>query len=142
ENDNRVSLLDLHLHRDGTDALARIVLAAACGVLRLLCIGVLFHKRLDDFRSERGNVRPSALSELACDRTEDTVSFRTHLLTLLLDDNDGVVVEGDIRTVSAAERLLSADDNCLHDILLLHRLARLCGLDGDDDNVAKACVAA
>src|SRR5690606_6493655 len=81
----------------------------------------------------------TGLRKVARDRTEHPVSLR--LLLLLVDQGDGVVVERDVRTVNAAERLLLTDDHAVHDVLLLHLLARLSGLDREDHHLAEFGVA-
>ena len=55
---------------------------------------------------------------------------------------DRVLVEANIGTVFASERFGLAHDNRAIDVLLLHCLAGLCGLDRDDDSVTDAGVPA
>src|SRR3989344_2538527 len=84
---------------------------------------------------------PAALRELARHRTENTVPFRSHLLTLLLDEHDRILIKADIRTVLAGKRLSLPHDDGAINILLLHLLARLGGLYGDDDDIPDARIA-
>ena len=59
-----------------------------------------------------------------------------------VDDHGGVLVEGDVGAVVAAERLLRAHDDRRDDLALLDRALRVGLLDGRGDDVADARVAA
>ena len=85
---------------------------------------------------------PPSFRELARYRAEDAVPFRSHLLTLLLDENDRILVKADIGAVLAGEGLRLAHDNCAEDVLLLHRLPGGRSLDRNDNDVPDTRVAA
>src|SRR2546421_221340 len=95
---------------------------------------------LDDAaRRERDDLHEVLLAQLAGDRAEDAGSAR---VALIVDDHRGVLVEGDLRSVVAAERLARANDDGLHDLALLHGALRRRALDRRCDDVAHARVAA
>ena len=84
---------------------------------------------------------PSSLVELARHWTEDTIPFRAHLLALLLDEYDRILIEADIGTVLAAKWLNLPYDDSAEDVLLLHCLARLCLLDREHNDFSELCIA-
>src|SRR3989338_1305433 len=103
----------------------------------LIFIKILYH-----FRRERYDGVPTAFRELARHGAEDAVALWRHLLALLLYKHNCILVKADIGAVLARERVdLPYDDGAV-DVLLLHGLPWSGGLDGDDDRVADAGVAA
>src|SRR5260221_7834768 len=94
---------------------------------------------LKHLRCERDDLHEVLLAQLARDRSEDAGPAR---VALVVDDHGRVLVERDRRAVVAAERLLRPNDDRAHDLALLDRSLRGCRLDGADDDVADARIAA
>src|SRR3989344_3864744 len=90
---------------------------------------------LDDLGRERHNRVPTALRELARYGPEDAIPLRRNLLALLLDDHDCILVEADVGAVFAREGFGLSHHYRAVNILLLHELTRLGGLDGDHYNI-------
>src|SRR3954447_19695185 len=90
-------------------------------------------------RRERHDAHEAAVAQLARHGAEDARAAR---VVLGVDDHRGVLVEGDVGAVLAPELLLRAHDHRLDDIALLDRPVRVGLLDGGDDDVAHARVAA
>src|SRR3954468_4981110 len=94
---------------------------------------------LEHLRRERHDLHEVALAQLTRDGPEDAGAAR---VVLRVDDDGGVLVEGDVRAVLAAVLLLRADDDRGDDRPLLDRPLRVGLLDGRLDDVAHARVAA
>src|SRR3954468_17367016 len=94
---------------------------------------------LEHLRRERDDLHEVALAQLARHRAEDARAAR---VVLRVDDHRGVLVEGDVSAVVAAELLAGADHDGLDDLALLDRPVRDGLLDRGDDDVADARVAA
>src|SRR5262245_33041172 len=93
----------------------------------------------EDLRRERDDLHEVAVAQLARDGTEDARPAR---VVLRVDDDGGVLVEGDVRAVVAAEGLLRPHDDRGHDLALLDGALRVGLLDGRGDDVADVGVAA
>src|SRR3954469_17258938 len=94
---------------------------------------------LEHLRRERDDLHEPAVAQLAGHRPEDARAAR---VVLRVDDHRGVLVEGDVGAVVAPELLLGAHDDRLDDVALLDRPVRVGLLDGGDDDVPPARVAA
>src|SRR3954451_8313689 len=94
---------------------------------------------LEHLRGERDDLHEVALAQLARDGPEDARAAR---VVLRVDDDGGVLVEGDVCAVLAAVLLLRADDDRGDDVALLDRPLRVGLLDGRLDDVAHARLAA
>src|SRR5260370_1759584 len=94
---------------------------------------------LEHLRCERDDLHEVLLAQLARDGSEDARPAR---VALVVDDHGGVLVERDRRAVVAPERLLRPHDDRAHDLALVDRALRGRRLDGADDDVANAGVAA
>src|SRR3954469_7006244 len=99
----------------------------------------IFTAMLEHLRRERHDLHEVAVAQLARDRPEDARPAR---VVLGVDDDRGVLVEGDVRAVVAAEGLLRAHDDGRDDLALLDRPLRVGLLDGRGDDVADERVAA
>src|SRR5919206_639529 len=93
---------------------------------------------LEHLRREAHDLHEVAVAQLAGDGPEDAGAAR---VVLRVDDHGGVLVEGDVRAVVAAELLLRAHDDRLDDVALLDRPLRVGLLDRRRDDVADAGVA-
>src|SRR3954462_8814083 len=93
----------------------------------------------EHLRGERDDLHVAAVAQLAGHRPEDARAAR---VAALVDDDRGVLVELDIGPVLAPELLLRAHDDGLDDVALLDGALRRGLLDGGDDDVADARVAA
>src|SRR5215218_9993469 len=93
---------------------------------------------LEHLRREADDLHEVAVAQLAGDRPEDA---RAPRVVLRVDDDGGVLVEGDVRAVVTPELLLRAHDDRLHDLALLDRALRVGLLDRRGDDVADAGVA-
>src|SRR3954452_25343594 len=94
---------------------------------------------LEHLRREAHDLHEVAVAQLARDGPEDSGAAR---VVLRVDDDGGVLVEGDVRAVVAPELLLRAHDDRLDDLALLDRPLRVGLLDRRRDDVAHARVAA
>src|SRR5712691_6868895 len=94
---------------------------------------------LKNLRGKRDDLHEVLLAQLARHRSEDARAAR---VALVVDDHGGVLVERDLRSVVAPERLLRAHDDGLHDLALLDGALGRRALDGSGDDVAHARVAA
>src|SRR4051812_30645979 len=94
---------------------------------------------LKHLRRERDDLHEVAVAQLARHRAEDARAAR---VVGGVDDHGGVLVEGDVGAVLAAELLLRAHDHCRHDLALLHVAVRDRLLHRRDDRVADAGIAA
>src|SRR4051812_4321747 len=94
---------------------------------------------LEHLRRERHDLHEVALAQLARDRPEDAGAAR---VVLRVDDDGGVLVEGDVRAVLAAVLLLRTDHDSGHDLALLHRPLGVRGLDRGLDDVTHPRVTA
>src|SRR5437764_14326177 len=90
---------------------------------------------LEHLRGERDDLHEVALAQLARDRPEDAGAAR---VVLGIDQHRGVLVEGDVGAVVAAEPLPGADDHGVHDLALTHGSMRDGLLDGADADVPHA----
>src|SRR3954462_14881819 len=93
---------------------------------------------LEHLRREAHDLHEVAVAQLARDGPEDAGAAR---VVLCVDDDGGVLVEGDVRAVVAPELLLRAHDDRLDDLALLDRPLRVGLLDRRRDDVADAGVA-
>src|SRR3954453_5140133 len=93
---------------------------------------------LEHLRREAHDLHEVAVAQLARDGPEDAGAAR---VVLRVDDDGGVLVEGDVRAVVAPELLLRAHDDRLDDLALLDRPLRVGLLDRRGDDVADAGVA-
>src|SRR6478736_7526974 len=93
----------------------------------------------EHLRRQRDDLHELLVAQLAAHRAEDA---RATGLPVVLEDHGGVLVELDVRTVGTARGLDRADDDGLDHIALLDVSARDRVLDGRDDRVTEACVAA
>src|SRR4051794_8334730 len=93
---------------------------------------------LEHLRREADDLHEVAVAQLAGDRAEDA---RAPRVVLRVDDDGGVLVEGDVRAVLAPELLLRTHDDGLDDLALLDRALRIGLLDRRRDDVADAGVA-
>src|SRR3954468_20147783 len=93
---------------------------------------------LEHLRREAHDLHEVAVAQLARDRPEDSGAAR---VVLRVDDDGGVLVEGDVRAVVAPELLLRAHDDRLDYLALLDRPLRVGLLDRRGDDVADARVA-
>src|SRR5919107_6227637 len=93
----------------------------------------------EHLRGERDDLHEPAVAQLARHRPEDARPAR---VVLCVDDDRGVLVEGDVRAVLAPELLLRAHDDGLHDLALLDRPLRVGLLDRRGDDIPDARVAA
>src|SRR4051812_37130384 len=93
---------------------------------------------LEHLRREAHDLHEVAVAQLARDGPEDAGAAR---VVLRVDDDGGVLVEGDVRAVLAPELLLGAHDDRLDDLALLDRALRVGLLDGRGDDVADAGIA-
>src|SRR4051794_12506758 len=94
---------------------------------------------LKHLRSQRDDLHEVAVAQLARHRPEDARPAR---VVGGVDDHGGVLVEGDVGADLAPELLLGANDDGGHDLALLHVAVRDRLLDGGDDRVADAGIAA
>src|SRR6201991_3203564 len=93
----------------------------------------------EHLRRERDDLHEPAVAQLARHRAEDARAAR---VVLGVDDHRSFLVEGDVGAVLAPELLLRTHDDGLDDIALLDRPVRVGLLDGGDDDVPHARVAA
>src|SRR6266511_2099148 len=93
---------------------------------------------LQNLRGQRDDLHEILLAQLAGDGPEDACPSR---IARCVDDDCGVLVEGDLRSVVAAVRLLRPHDDCLDNLTLLDRSLWRRGLDRADDDVADPGVA-
>src|SRR5690349_19774273 len=91
----------------------------------------------DHLGRQRHDLHVPLLAQLARDRTEDAGGPR---LPLLVDDDDGVLVEADVAAVLPPRLLRRAHDDRARDVGLLHRAVGQRVLHGDDHDVAQAGV--
>src|SRR3954447_3762663 len=94
---------------------------------------------LKHLRGEGDDLHEVAVAQLARHGPEDAGAAR---VVGGVDDHGGVLVEGDVGAVLAPELLLRAHDHGRDDLALLHVAVRDRLLDGRDDRVADAGVAA
>src|SRR5437868_14330319 len=94
---------------------------------------------LEDLRWQRDDLHELTLAQLARDGSEDTRAAR---VVGVVDEHGRVLVEGDVGAVLAAELAPGADDDRLDDVSLPDGALRHRALDGSDDHVADAGVAA
>src|SRR3954453_7506875 len=95
----------------------------------------IFEAMLEHLRREGDDLHEVALAQLAGHRPEDARAAR---VVLGVDDHRGVLVEGDVGAVLAAELLLGAHDDGLDHLALADGPLRVGGLDGGGDDVADA----
>src|SRR3954468_7745264 len=98
----------------------------------------IFEAMLEHLRREGDDLHEVALAQLAGHRPEDARAAR---VVLGVDDHRGVLVEGDVGAILAAELLLRAHDDGLDHLALADGPLRVGGLDGGGDHVAEAGVA-
>jgi hypothetical protein len=94
---------------------------------------------LDNLRCQRDDLHELPVAKLATDRSEDTGAAG---VTVVLEDHRGVLIELDVGAVGTTGLLDGADDDGLDHIALLDVAARDRVLDGRDDDVTEAGVAA
>src|SRR5215212_11455172 len=93
----------------------------------------------EHLRGKRDDLHEPAVAQLAGHRPEDAGAAR---VVLGVDDHRGVLVEGDVGAVLAAELLLRPHDDGLDHLALADGPLRVGLLDGGGDDVADARVAA
>src|SRR3954454_21406580 len=93
---------------------------------------------LEHLRGERDDAHEAAVAQLARHGAEDAGAAR---VVRRVEDDRGVLVEGDVGAVVAPELLLRPDDDRLDDLALLDGALRVRLLDGGRDDVAHARVA-
>src|SRR5215218_4895201 len=93
----------------------------------------------EHLRGERDDLHEVAVAQLAGHRAEDAGAT---WVVAVVDQDGGVLVEGDIGPVVPPELLLRSHDHGGHDLALLHGAVRNRLLHGTDDDVAHARVAA
>src|SRR5579859_515590 len=84
-------------------------------------------------RRERDNFHEFLLAQFAGDRAENTRAAR---VVFLVNDDNGVAVEPQIRAIVAPDGLAGADDDRVHHVALFHRAVRRGFLDVRLDHVA------
>src|SRR3954469_7973981 len=94
---------------------------------------------LEHLRREAHDLHEAAVAQLARDRPEDARAAR---VVLRVDDDGGVLVEGDVGAVVAPDRLLGAHAPRRDHLALLDGALRVGLLDGRRDDVPDARVAA
>src|SRR6185312_16290271 len=99
---------------------------------------ILNFMALHDLRGERDDLQEFLVAKLASDGPEHAGALR---LVLVVDEAGGVVVEGDVGAVGAAQVALHAHHDRLDDRALLDRAVGQRVDDGADDDVAEARVA-
>src|SRR4051794_41655489 len=92
----------------------------------------------EHLRGERDDLHEVAVTQLAGHRAEDAGAAR---VVAVVDQHRGVLVEGDVGAVVAAELLLGPHHDGRDHVALLDRAMRNRLLDGADDDVAHARVA-
>src|SRR3569832_2153693 len=100
---------------------------------------ILNFMALHDLRGERDDLQEFLVAQLASDGPEHAGALR---LVLVVDQAGGVVVEGDVGAVGAAQVALDAHHDRLDDRSLLDRAVGQRVDDGADDDVAEARVLA
>src|SRR5258708_7427568 len=90
------------------------------------------------FRRERDNLHEFLLAQLPGDRAEDARPAR---VVFLVNDDNGVAVEAQVRAVIAPDGLAGADDDRVHHVTLFHRAVGRGFLDVRLDDVADDGVA-
>src|SRR3954466_14539091 len=93
---------------------------------------------LEDLRRQADDLHEVALAQLARDRPEDARAAR---VVGGIDQHGGVLVEGDVGAVLAAQLATGANHHGLNHLALLDRALRVRALDGADDHVAHSGVA-
>src|SRR5579862_114303 len=93
---------------------------------------------LEHLRGQADDLHEVLLAQLARDRAEDP---RTARVALIVDQDGGILVEGDQRAVVTTERLLRPHDDRLHDLAHLDCSLRCSSLHGRGDDVADPRVA-
>src|SRR4051812_41628987 len=93
----------------------------------------------EHLRGERDDLHVVAVAQLAGHRPEDARAAR---VAAGVDDDGGVLVEGDVGAVRAPELLLAAHDDGLDHLALLDGALRAGRLDGGGDDVTHVRVAA
>ena len=78
-------------------------------------------------------------TELTGNGAEDTAAAE---FTGIVQQYASVVVEADVRAVGTTNLLLGTNNQSLRYCTLFHITRRNCVLDGNDDDVAYACIAA
>src|SRR5881394_1252906 len=90
------------------------------------------------FRRERDDLHELLVPQLARHGTEDPRATR---ILFLVDDDNGVRVEAQIRAVAASDRLAGANHHRIHDVAFFHRAVRRRFFDVGLDDVAHLRVA-
>src|SRR5215207_5654090 len=93
----------------------------------------------DHLRGERDDLHELLVAKFTADRPEDAGAAG---LPVVLQDDGGVLVELDVRAVGTTGLLDGADDDRLDDVALLDVATGDRVLDGRDDGVAEARIAA
>src|SRR2546423_5768199 len=92
----------------------------------------------EDLGGQGDDLHEVSLAQLAGHRPEDP---GTAGIVLRVDQHRGVLVEGDVGAIWAAELLAGADDDRLHDLALADAALRARLLDGGGDHVADSRIA-
>src|SRR5262249_23127511 len=93
---------------------------------------------LDDFGGHTDNFHELLLAQLACHGTEDARAARVQFL---VDDDDGIAVKAQIRTIVPANRVAGAHNDGVHHFALFDRSIRCGFLDVRLDDVADVGIA-
>ena len=88
-------------------------------------------------RCQRNNLHVNG-AQLTSHRTEDTAATK---LTCIIQEHAGIVIEADVRTVSATDLLLRANNQSLRYCTLLNVTRRDCVLDSNDNHITYAGIA-
>src|SRR3954449_9345344 len=127
----------------GSTALTVPVLPLSLPVITLTVSPLRIFKRcaiaLEHLRGQGDDLHEVAVAQLARHRAEDARAAR---VVGGVDDHGGVLVEGDVGAVLAAELLLGPDDHGGHDLALLDVAVRDRLLDRRHDRIAYPGVAA
>src|SRR3954466_6532445 len=124
--------------RLGSTRMTLPVLPLSLPAMTTTVSSVLILMASEHLRRERDDLHEAAVAQLARHRPEDARPAR---VVLGVDDHRRVLVERDVGAVVAAELLLRADHDGLHDLALLDRPLRVGGLDGGRDDVPDAGIA-
>src|SRR5687767_4072935 len=138
-DDVRALDVDLLLLRVHTQHAAGPALVLAGDDADGVVLADLDRHQLEHLRRERHDLHEVAVTQLARDGAEDARAAR---VVGGVDQDRGVLVEGDVGPVVAAELLLGADHHRRHDLALLDRAVRDRLLDRADDDVADPGIAA
>src|SRR5579862_1075830 len=92
----------------------------------------------DDFRGQGNDFHELLIAQLTSNRPENAGATR---IEFLVNNNNGVAVETEVRAITASNRLPGADDHGVDHLALLYRAVRGGFFDMGFDDVANASVA-